>query len=71
LVRYARPHRAILWSSSELIDREKSNTEGYTTEQLDALNAEWEARAAERSLEECTEDYEQAAKAFCDEVSGR
>ncbi|HMW85392.1 MAG TPA: hypothetical protein PLY42_11655 [Nitrospira sp.] len=47
------------------------NTEGYTTEQLDALNAEWEARAAERSLEECTEDYEQAAKAFCDEVSGR
>lgn len=43
------------------------NTEGYTTEQLDALNAEWEARAAERS----TEDYEQAAKAFCDEVSGR
>jgi hypothetical protein len=35
------------------------------------LIAEWEARAAERSLEEGTEDYEQAAKAFCDEVSGR
>ena len=47
------------------------NTEGYSTEQLDALNTEWEARAAERSLEEGTEDYEQAAKAFCDEVSGR
>ena len=47
------------------------NTEGYTAEQMDALNAEWEARAAERGLEYGTDEYEQAAKGFCDEVAGR
>ena len=47
------------------------NTDGYTQEQLDALNAEWEARAAEQGLEPGTEEYEFQYKRFGDEVSRR
>lgn len=47
------------------------NTEGYNAAEMDALNAEWSARAAEAGLEEGTDEYEQAAKAFCDEVASR
>jgi len=47
------------------------NTEGYTQEQLDALNAEWEARAADLGLEQGTEEYDFQEKKFSDEVSRR
>ena len=47
------------------------NTEGYTQEQLDALNAEWEARAADLGLEQGTEEYDFQEKNFSDEVSRR
>lgn len=49
----------------------EDNTEGYTDEQMDALNTEWKALAEAEELEEGTYDYNQAAKQFCDEVSRR
>ena len=48
-----------------------NNTDGYTQDQLDALNAEWEKRANELELIEGTADYTQASKSFCDEVARR
>ena len=47
------------------------NTDGYTSSELNALNAEWEARAAKLGLEPHTDEYQQAEKAFADEVSRR
>lgn len=47
------------------------NTEGYDQNELDKLNAEWEARALELGLEEGTRDYEIHAKHFADEVARR
>jgi hypothetical protein len=47
------------------------NTEGYSQEQLDTLNAEWKARFLVLGLEPGTEEYEDAAKAFCDAVARR
>ena len=47
----------------------QDNTEGFAGEQLDALNAEWKERAG--GLEFGTDEYDQAAKAFCDEVARR
>lgn len=47
----------------------KDNTEGYTQEQLDALNAEWAERSKE--LTPNTDEYHEAAKRFSDEVAGR
>lgn len=47
------------------------NTDSYTQDQIDALNAEWEARAAELGLEQGTEEYEIQEKFFADEVARR
>ncbi len=47
------------------------NIEGYTQDELDRLNAEWEVRVNSMSLDEFTEDYDFQAKVFCDEVAGR
>ena len=46
----------------------KDNTE-YSDQELDAINKEWEIKANE--LEEGTDEYNEAAKAFSDEVSRR
>ena len=45
------------------------NCEGYTPAQMEALNAEASERLAR--LEPGSDEYEVAAKAFCDEVAGR
>ena len=47
------------------------NTEGYTQQELDALNTEWENRVKQFDLEEYTEEYDFQAKCFCDEVARR
>ena len=47
------------------------NTEGYSPEELNALNAEWEQRAEEQNLEEYTDEYNEHVKWFCDEVASR
>lgn len=47
------------------------NTEGYAADQLEELNREWALRIKILGLEEGTDEYEQNAKAFCDEVAGR
>lgn len=47
------------------------NTEGYTQQEIDALNAEWTALAEEKSLTEGTEEYWQEEKRFADEVASR
>ena len=47
------------------------NTYGYTQEQLDALNDEWQDRAAAGGWEEGSEEYLQQQKWFADEVAGR
>jgi hypothetical protein len=47
------------------------NTEDYTSEELDALNAEWEQRVDALGLDEDSEEYDIQAKAFSDEVSSR
>ena len=47
------------------------NTEGYTSEELDALNAEWEARVRKNDLEIYTDEYNLAADWFVEEVSRR
>lgn len=49
----------------------KYNTDGYTNLQLDELNAEWGALADKDGLEEFTEEYNQKAKEFADEVGKR
>lgn len=45
------------------------NTTGYTNEQLAALNAELAARLA--GLDPDSDEYQQAEKAFADEVARR
>jgi len=47
------------------------NTEGYTQNELDAFNAEWEEKAEKRELEPGTEEYEFQLKCFQDEVAKR
>lgn len=52
----------------------QENTTGYTDEEIDALNAELEARLiAHKSLypDATLDDLEAITKAFCDEVSHR
>jgi hypothetical protein len=44
--------------------------EGYTQAEMDALNAEWAARAAEFGPDDI-EARNEALKAFCDEVAQR
>jgi hypothetical protein len=49
------------------------NTEGYTDEQLDKLNTEWEHRALELGLDEFDDpdEYDLQSKWFADEVARR
>jgi len=47
------------------------NTDGYTQQELDVLNAEFENRFAAGDWEGYSFDREQAEKAFADEVSRR
>lgn len=47
----------------------QQNTDGYTQEQIDKLNAELAERLA--GLEPESDEYKQAEKAFHDEVSKR
>lgn len=47
------------------------NTMGYTPEQLDALNQEWEQRLLDMQLESGTDEYYEAARLFREEVSRR
>lgn len=45
------------------------NTEGYTQAELDAINAEWQARWDANDWDEDSAECEQQYKEFCDEVS--
>jgi len=47
----------------------QQNTDGYTDKELDALNAELNDRLS--GLEPGSDEYQQAEKAFYDEVSKR
>ena len=47
------------------------NTEGYSQTELDALNSDWAEIVASQNLEEHTEEYDFAEKAFSDVVSRR
>jgi len=47
----------------------QQNTEGYTDQELDALNTELEERLS--GLEPGTDEYYDAEKAFSDEVARR
>ncbi len=47
------------------------NTEGYTVEELNELNAEWEGIVESESLEEYTEEYYIREKQFADDVARR
>ena len=47
------------------------NTEDYSQTELDALNSEWAEIVAYQNLEEYTEEYDFAEKAFSDVVSRR
>ena len=47
------------------------NTEGYTIYELNALNAEWQERVDAQQLEENTDEYDNQASWFCDEVARR
>ena len=47
------------------------NTQGYTAEQLNALNAEWDQIVESEGLEEYTAEYEIRAGQFADEISRR
>ena len=49
----------------------ENNTEGYSQTELDALNTEWAEIVASQNLEEYTEEYDFAEKAFSDVVSRR
>jgi len=46
-------------------------TSGYTSEQIDKFNTEWEEVVEKLKLEEYTEEYDFQAKAFCDEIARR
>ena len=47
------------------------NTEDYSQTELDALNSDWAEIVASQNLEEHTEEYDFAEKAFSDVVSRR
>lgn len=47
------------------------NTEGYTDEELHALNEEWDERVHELELEPHTDEYEEEYKRFSDEIARR
>lgn len=47
------------------------NTQGYTQEQLDALNAEWRERAETNGWGPGSDEYKEMEKAFADEVARR
>jgi len=47
----------------------QDNTDGYSDQELDALNAEWETRST--GLDPNSDEYQQTAKAFADEVGRR
>ncbi len=49
----------------------KYNTEGYNPQELSGLNSEWEVIASSENLEDGTDEYENAYKAFLDEVARR
>ena len=47
------------------------NTQGYSQNELDELNAEWDERARELGITPDSDDYHCEAKAFCNGVSKR
>lgn len=47
------------------------NTEGYTQDQLEELNNEWQEKVEETLIEEHTDEYDFQAKCFADAVSRR
>ena len=48
-----------------------ANTEGYTQGELDEINDEWQRLVDAEGWEEGTDEYEERAKWFSDEVSRR
>ncbi len=44
------------------------NTEGYTQNQLDSLNEEWDQIISDQDYDD---NYDQKSKNFCDEVARR
>ena len=49
----------------------EQNTTGYTEDQLNKINAEWNERAKNQGLEPHTDEYDFALKCFSDEISRR
>jgi hypothetical protein len=47
------------------------NTEGYTADELDSLNTEWETIVNDLGLEENTDEYDLQSKWFADRVAKR
>ena len=47
------------------------NTEGFTQDQLDVLNDEWEKLAATLGLDPDDDEYDLQAKFFADDVAKR
>jgi hypothetical protein len=47
------------------------NTTGYTTEELQALNAEWVEYCEQHDISEDSPNYQQEAKWFADRVARR
>jgi len=47
------------------------NTDGYTNEELESLNKEWESIVEEKSLEPYSNEYDIELKKFQDEVAKR
>jgi hypothetical protein len=60
-----------LTEENEMNELNNQNTEGYTQQELDALNAEWEKIVNELGLESGTDDYYREAQAFADKVAQR
>ena len=49
----------------------QENTTGYTDQELDALNAEWQQIVEAEGLEPDTDEYHAREKQFQDEVAHR
>ncbi len=47
------------------------NTEGYTQKELDSFNAEWTDYCTKNGIDEDSQNYDQEAKAFSDEIARR
>ena len=47
------------------------NTAGYSSEELELLNGEWEVIVYSEKLEEFTEEYDVRSQQFSDEVANR